>query len=308
MRNANILSSALGLLAVGLISLQGCDGAITVDVACDSLAASLCGRIDSCAPFIFENGYGDAATCEERVKARCVVTPELSGVTFSPDAIKECGDAYDDLSCEEVITNQSPDACRPEGEKPDGSNCAAGPECDGGYCLTNGEGQCGTCATPLPEGATCDVMTQVCVAGTYCSAASKCEKPGAKGDACSATQPCGGLSCNNGTCGDFLPVGADCSGGATCDFTEGLYCNAISSTCAQLGVAKLGEKCGVDLTTDALTVCEADVECDFMAEQCVARLKDGDSCTIDTQSGTSHCAVGLQCVEGKCGAGYPSCQ
>lgn len=322
MRNAIILSSALGYFAVGAISLPGCDGgtsgtggdggggggAVTVESACKSLAASLCGRIGTCAPFILENGYGGTATCEERVGARCVLTPDLSGVTFSPEAIQACASAYDGLGCDDVLTSQTPDACRPAGDKADGASCAVGAECQGAHCITKGEGQCGTCATALAEGATCDVATDVCGAGMFCSAAGTCAKPGDTGDPCSSTQPCGGLSCNGGTCGALLAEGADCSSGETCDVTVGLYCKPAAKTCAKIGVAKLGEACGYDDVADEFTACEADVECDFAANKCIARLKEGDSCALDAQTGTSHCATGLQCISGTCSFGYPSCQ
>lgn len=74
-----------------------------------------------------------------------------------------------------------------------------------------------------------------------------------------------------------------------------------------MGIAKLGDACGFDPDTGGIVLCEADVECDFTANKCIAKLKEGDACTIDPQSNSSHCTTGFQCVSGKCSVAYPAC-
>ncbi len=299
-------------LSLGALSLPGCGGdtttAVTAESACASLAKAICGRSDTCSPFTAEFAYGDVATCEARVTPRCLETPDLAGATVTPEEIQACADAYSDQTCSQAFAGVSPEDCRLPGEKADGATCAVGVQCKGGACRTSGEGQCGACATPLAAGATCDVAEDVCDAGLFCSSAKKCESPAEKGQACTSEMPCeGGLSCNGGICGSPLPEGGDCGAGQTCDLAAGLFCNSVSKKCTPIGIAKLGEACGFDQATGGIVLCEADVECDFAASTCIAKLKEGDACTIDADSGTSHCATGFQCVSGKCSTGYPTC-
>lgn len=310
----SIIVAALSALALGALSVPGCGGetgtgtTVTAESACESLAKALCGRANTCAPFTTQLGYGEVATCEERVGPRCLLTPDLAGATITPEEIQACADAYSGQTCTDAFIGLAPEACRLPGEKADGATCAVGVQCKGGVCRTTGEGQCGSCVTPLAAGAACDVATDVCEAGLFCSAAKKCEAPAEKGEACTPELPCeGGLSCNSGICGSPLPEGGDCSAGQTCDFTVGLFCNGKTKQCTPVGIANLGEACGFDQDTGGIVLCEADVECDFAASKCIAKLKEGDACTIDAQTGSSHCATGFQCVSGKCSVGYATC-
>lgn len=326
MRNLILVLSAIGALTIGMSPLTGCgDGSsgsagsagtggsgVDAETACKDLVSAVCGQYNSCAPFIVQLGYGDQATCEERNTAHCLAWPDLSGSNLDAAAIETCADAYKAQSCQEFFTG-APEGCRIPGDKADGAVCAANMECKGIICDSDTEGACGTCATILTSGAACDPMKSYCDTGLYCdSATKKCASEGKEGSTCSADAPCAGaFGCNSGKCGAPLAEGVDCSMG-DCDIAKGLLCNQVSNKCEKIGVAKLGGACGFDTTTGAITLCEAGAQCDASAMnpmgKCIAQPKEGDSCVVDSQSGSSDCLEGLLCVNAKCSKDYPTCQ
>lgn len=327
MRNAIVLASALGAASLFGLSLTGCDGAgdgsggggsggggggsgggPSVGEACARLSSAVCGQIDGCSPFLMQVTYGDAATCEARLAARCDDPTELEASNLTAADIDACAAEYEARTCDDLYAG-APSACRVPGDKDAGATCATAAECKSNTCLTPAEGSCGECVTPLAEGATCAAATDVCGTGLYCNSATmKCEKPAASGETCGAEKLCAsGLSCNDGKCGALQGNGASCANGETCDLAAGVICFALDGTCRKVSVAKLGESCGYDDATGEISTCEADARCgdDFT---CAARPKEGDACTIDPDSQQSDCASGFDCVGGTCAAGLPQCE
>jgi hypothetical protein len=322
MRNLIFLASAFGAAALLGSSLTGCDGGgdgaggsggeggggPTVDDACKSLAAAVCGQISSCSSFLIELTYGDQATCETRIAARCDDPTKLEASNVTAADIAACAAVYEGRTCADLF-DPGPDECRVPGDKDDGAPCATAAECKGNVCEAEAEGSCGTCATPLAQGTTCGADTTVCDAGLYCNPSSGvCEKPAALDEACGDQKVCeGGLSCNSGKCGPLLGAGADCSAGGTCDFAEGLICFALDNTCTKVNLAKVDELCGLDPDTGDLYVCEADAKCDAGSETCVPRPLEGEACTVDPETGNGDCMSGFDCVAGKCASSLPQC-
>lgn len=325
MRNAIILASALGAAALLGLPLAGCDGGgdgtgggggsggggagggADVGGACKSLAAALCGQIDTCSPFLMQVTYGDRTTCEARVAARCDDPVGVEGSNVTAADIAACAAAYEARTCDQLF-EPAPGECRVPGDEDDGATCSVAAECKGSLCKKDTEGTCGTCATPLAEGAACAPDTDVCDVGLYCDATSmKCAKPAASGEACPTGKPCApGLSCSSGTCGPLLGEGQDCSGGETCNFAEGLICFPLDDTCTKVVVKKAGEQCGFDMATGEVSICEADSLCGD-TDTCVARPLEGEACAIDPDSGEGDCASGFDCIGGECAAGAPQC-
>lgn len=332
MRNGIVLACALvGLSLLGL-PLAGCDGGdggeggaggdgggggagggtgggpgVTVDEACASLAAALCAHIDGCSSFLMQVTYGDKATCESRVAARCPAPTELDGSNLAAADIAACAAAYEARTCAELY-DAAPSECRVPGDRDAGATCASAAECKSNLCQAGAEGECGACGTQVAEGGSCAAADAVCETGLYCNGTtSKCDKPAGMGEACAPEKLCkAGLSCNGGTCGALLGDGADCSNGEVCDFAQGLLCFALDGTCKKLNVAKVGEACGYDMDTGELTTCEADARCDA-TDKCVARPKEGEACTVDADTGEGDCASGYDCIGGVCASGLPQC-
>ncbi len=322
MRKTILVAAAFGIFGPLALSLPGCgdsvnsgsggsggSGEVTLDAACKSLTAAICGRIDTCYPFLLELGYGDVATCEARVAPQCLATPDLAGAKVGPAEIQACAGSYASQTCADWLGGVVPDGCDIAGDKADGATCAAGSQCKSGTCKNGPEGTCGACITPLAAGAACDAATDVCEAGLFCDTSSKCAAKAASGAPCAPPdKPCeSDLSCNNDVCGPPLAEGANCAGGQTCDFGVGLFCSPLTDKCEKVVLVDLGAKCGFDQASGEIRACKADLECDGQQSVCIAKLKEGDACTIDPESGASRCASGFQCIAGKCSTGFPAC-
>src|SRR5690349_19511108 len=125
MRHVLILASTLGALAIGALSLAGCDegstegstgasgggtgggpggaggeGASALRKACAAFAAAACDRQDACTPFPLKLEYGDRAACEAALGSRCTGAAALAGVTATAADIQACADVYKAASCE----------------------------------------------------------------------------------------------------------------------------------------------------------------------------------------------------------------
>lgn len=332
MRNMLVLAGTLVAAAALAAPLGGCDGGgsaggsgggggggsdggggaggalLTVADACKSLSSAVCAHLDTCSPFLIAITYGDKATCEERVLARCDDPTELASSNVTAAELAACAGAYEARTCAELLAG-SPAECRVPGDKDNGATCATAAECKSTNCQADAEGSCGKCAPLLAEGDSCAAEGAACALGLYCNpTTTKCDLPAETGEACSAEKFCAaGLSCNAGKCGATLGEGADCSSGEVCSFGEGLLCLALTGTCTKVQVAKVGEDCGYDMATGAVSTCAADARCDDVTDKCVARPKGGEACTVDADTGNGDCATGWDCIGGTCSEGFPQC-
>lgn len=310
MRISMILASALVSLGLFGVFASGCGP--TVESACNNLDASLCSVAQKCQPFYANLAFGDAQTCESRLKDKCLGTLDAAGSLATADDIESCANAYSELSCSDLAAGVQPKSCDVRGEKADGESCATGAQCKSGHCQSNGEGQCGACVTPVSEGGSCAAANKPCVSGTYCDGDDKCAAFGVKGAACGGGVFClSTLWCNAGKCDDKLATeGAACTDISQCDVNAGFVCSPLTMKCITIGVAKVGAACGVDVKAGTYTACELDTYCDADqtgAGTCKAKIAVGNSCTIDPDKGASDCVTGAQCIAGKCSTEFPVC-
>jgi hypothetical protein len=300
---------ALSLAAAAVLAASACsDGGsttsgsgtpptVTPSEACASAAASFCGKISSCAPFFIELGYGDEATCEERLALNCASTFEAQGSNTTPAMTKACADALAATSCDDIFSRKLPSACDPEpGDLADGTACGRDSQCMSSQCKKTGD-VCGICSPLSAAGGAC-TENDDCESGLACAA--QCVAPGELGADCSPTSPCKtSLACSGGKCGEPVGAGESCDQmPQICDGLQGLGCNTMG-VCQKLQLAGPGEACGLQGTDFVL--CKAGGFCKTAvgtnAGTCLAPAADGAAC--DEMMGP-HCLSGAICSGGLC--------
>lgn len=273
--------------------------AVTVDQACSSFAAAVCGRMQACTPYLLQGVYGDAKACAGRSALQCKPLLAAPGSQATTAQIDACARAISLEGCDEALDNPQPSACDIGGALAEGAACAAGQQCQTGYCKTSPGGVCGTCVKRVGSRYAC-VADGDCVAGLVCDRGA-CAAPGG------ADSPCGGglppcsraLTCISGTCRKPSPVGARCASPTDCDGNQGGYCNVLTRECAQIQTTTANQPCGALRNT--LVGCSAGAEC--LRGKCVPPAADGASC--DAQNGPG-CLLPARCVSGKCLVADPS--
>src|SRR6185503_2794367 len=105
--------------------------------------------------------------------------------------ITACADAVDTASCDDLLANMFPAACRIRpGSRIDGEGCGSSLQCVSTHC-EKPTLDCGVCAARHPVNGDC-TSDDACLLGLVC-AAQKCVTPGGLGAICNAdTQPCRG--------------------------------------------------------------------------------------------------------------------
>jgi len=257
-------------------------------------AAGLACSAMSCAPSIPLGGAcTESETCGRG--ATCALTSER---VCRPKALEgePClpSDCADGLACD---TLELMPVCRPR--VPVGGSCARGRECvPGATCV---EDLC----TMLPTaGATC--LFGQCASGLVCNARTQtCGDRVPAGQTCSASTDClPGLACDfsnfPGTCVARVGAGEAC-GGADERCTDGLYCDPVSSQCAE--TLAVGAACSFP------SQCGPGAECIFPADgsspmgTCTALATTVDAPCGFACGGNLRCAQRPgSCVRGLCGA------
>ncbi len=293
------------------------DVPLTVEKACDKMAAEICDALDACAAPVVQVFYGDKKTCVERQTLGCNLDQSVAGITRSAADISACGDAVKSASCPDLVASRFPEACAVKpGPRVNGMGCGSDWQCDSTYCR-RADMACGVCGPRMAEGQACTVPTG-CQAGMVCAASMQCATPRELGAACGDNLPCrSDLYCTKAIAGTCAPkVGQE--GGAcvdstnACDIIQGVACNIFAApanrTCEKLGVAKGGDACGI--VNGGLTVCVALSPCSGLlglSGACPNPAGDGAPCGAGTPN-NANCLAPAQCVAGICRLpSAPSC-
>ncbi len=280
--------------------------AVTTSQACSDWASETCQKLQSCAPFLIQLGYGDVPTCVARRALECSPTLSLSGATLTPAGLEACIHGDQAESCADYLSNKAPSACALSGSRPVGTACASNVQCASGYCQTLGARACGTCESRSAAGGPCISDPDCEQTGLTCVNAA-CIPLGALGAPCSLSQPCEPvLYCTSagtstGACAARLAAGATCDPMADgCDATTGFYCDSTTQICSQVQMSPAGGACGTP-TTGPLSLCSSNGLCESpdgaATGTCLAAAADGAPC--DPLNGPN-CLPPASCVDGAC--------
>jgi hypothetical protein len=270
---------------------------------CDPYAAQLCERLAACSMPYLEGVYGDAQVCQQRVSLACQIEAALAGSGFTPAATAACGAALPMASCE-ALFGVGVAACQLKGTLPTGAACGAAVQCLSGFCRLPETGFCGKCDVRAAEGATCDT-DGACQYPLLCSEVGRCARPGAEGDFCNESHPCGSrlLFCAaDNTCKRRSAEGKACNRtGATpeqlCDI--GLICRpSDSGTCRAIRWADPGATCGLPPSGGTVILCAGSGSC--VNSTCRPPGADDAACTISPLGESTGCLPPAMCLSGVC--------
>jgi hypothetical protein len=309
-------ASVMGCGGGGGGSGSGAQGQTSAERACSDLAVASCQKEDQCVQNAVVTFYGDAATCQARQQLSCLPYLTAPGVTNTTADVENCAAAATAASCEEFLTGIP---CLHAGTRTVGDACSQTVQCvSGAYCAIVRGTTCGTCAPPVQPGSSCAEVS--CSHGLVCVSDNlECQPLGSNGDACDTDHLCGtGLWCvrpDAATAGRCEPAGTTAGtpcapSGYTapgCDFDAGLYCDARTDTCAEVGYASVGAQCGY--VNGTYVRCTDASACVTVLGQsngvCKAAAPDGGPC--DTVSGPP-CLPPARCVTGNPTATSGTCE
>jgi hypothetical protein len=248
------------------VTIVACSS-VSAEQACTDLAGAVCTKVSECATPLFNEVYGNVATCQSRQAAACQKGLALPTNGDTPGFAEDCSKSYATATCTNVLQNTQTTACTRTtfGTVGDGGACGTDGQCLSGKCQTDSTTGCGKCIEPLGAGQTCQ-STSDCQSGLTCvvtatnPTASTCVAPAASGKPCSNTSPVtpcqSGLLCVSGTCTAPLAAGSACDPKASqCDAASGYWCTPVGTRCVPVLYAAAGQPCGYDSTTGDLTAC-----------------------------------------------------
>jgi len=286
---------------------------VSTSQACADWASANCKKIQSCAPFLIPRDFGDLATCMSRMALACPPNAMTIGSTLMPGALEACADAYQMVTCADYLSINTPSACMFKGSLALGAACAADDQCANGYCQTLVPATCGVCATRSPVGGACFSDSDCEQAGLTCGA-DACVPLAVLGAACDQAHPCEPVfyCSSTGMCVARLGLGAACdptTNDDPCDATVGLYCNQVTSSCAQTRASTPGGPCGVS-ADGTVSICGAAGACPLpdgaTTGTCQAAVLEGAAC--DPAQGPN-CLPPGTCLGNVCASLNPSsCQ
>ena len=303
------------ILGFGLVVVACGDTAttppVTADQACTNTDKAICAKLDACAPLLIQTQYGDTTTCADRFKLTCVPSLAAPGTSQTPTTLDACAKAIAGVSCADLTSNVTPDACKVKPGKADnGKACGTDAQCVSTACVLDFVTGCGVCGARIASGGACGAAGQgPCDYGTKCIK-SICKKEGVAGDKCTDGNDCGyELACKAGTCAPSDPVGTTCTPGKaevdTCDHAKGLFCQPVTKQCAAYKTATVGATCGFNAGSGDFTVCVGPSYCKPGATAfqgiCRAMVADGAPCAPGEQ-----CLAPAQCLGAVCKIVDPS--
>jgi MYXO-CTERM domain-containing protein len=238
--------------------------------------------------------------------------PVVLGVACGSDATCASGHCADSVCCDAACTKTNDSCLKAKngiadgvcGDVQNGSVCANDGQCGSGFCREGVccEGPCGgTCEScranltgasdgmcaPIPEGQ--DPQNECDPAGS-----GVCRLPGT----CSGARACKtnqDVACGTSSCAsDSVQVNA-----ATCD-GEGACQTAGTSNCAPYRC--LQGACASSCTLDG--ECLAPAVC--LGSKCLNPVAEGETCDLDEECGSGHCAEGV-CCDLACAGACESC-
>lgn len=274
------------------------DAGTLVAERCLDVAASVCAKLQSCAPERFRLDYGTQAGCVAARGGECGLGATTAGSSLDVATVEACRARAAAQSCGELWDfelGRCPDA---KGTRPAGAPCFSGEQCTSGRCGRAPLGQvCALCEPVGQEGQACDPDPDngmTCSGGFQCINGQCAAAPVSKeNETCAASsfrrcQP--GLRCVQDLCRPQLGADAGCTEFDDCSSLQGLFCDqghcatvplSADGGCWPLG-APGGALCGPG------TVCARGF-------RCVPLLPPGSACTADDV-----CAFGLPCLGGTC--------
>jgi hypothetical protein len=266
-----------------------------LDNAIAAFAQADCSKYQACDPVSFAAAYGSTSECVVRSVDEQRWVSSLPGVAIGASKLNACTSAYAVLTCDDYLNGVRPTACFLPGTLDSGAACGAAAQCASSFCKSDYL-TCGVCAPPPSEAQAC--VNGQCGSGLVCAADRTCQRPRARGEACSAAWPCRStLDCFDGVCTEPpAVVGAACdvSAGLLCDRRQALVCNTKTNRCvATVKYSLSGQSCGANpdgsVSTCASATCQSGV--------CLALAKDHAAC--DDKSGPA-CEWPARCAYGIC--------
>jgi len=221
MRRCGMASCALAVFAVAACSSSSSSSA---DSGCGDYVDALNGASASCgsAPVY-------SSTDRASFQVECAAVTKAPGATSFLSDVEQCAGDVRRADCDTM--DRTIRACKLHGTLPDGAPCASPAQCAGGICVRPStvdlttELQCGTCASYVALGGSCNPI-------------ATCDPPNGQ---CSSPDICdpaiGACSPNQVVCVDYGDVGVACSSPTTCKV--GLTC--VANKCAPFPTK--GEAC-----------------------------------------------------------------
>ena len=284
---------------------MGMQGPTAAQAASDA-ANAYCARAEACAPAYVTIGMGDVATCEAAFATEVMALFGANGAPITPADVEACAQVIPNESCGDLLSRNTPAACKFKGMLADGTACASDAQCSNGRCLVPKNTVCGTCGSHSAVGGACSVDDD-CVDGAHC-VGSACVAYGQQGAACSTATPCRpDLGCIGGSCTTPSPAGTTCTDSSECDNLHGVFCNGSSGKCETAAFAPPGQTCG--LVNGTITGCRgpqgvcAGVTAPKYQGTCAATSPTGGPC--NTQNGPT-CGAFQVCANGACAVSDPS--
>ena len=253
-----------------------------IGTACTAYASALCAQLASCSPALLTSVYGELDVCGERTQGACERSASAAHAVGTGAGIALCAAALDTISCEDLLNNSLPEACRPlPGQLDDTSACAEHAECASLRCARADDTLCGRCAELANEGERCATASD-CAVGLVCTTAALCALPLAERGRCASDRPCAfPLVCAAGACSTTLASGSPCDPKADrCNTFAGQVCGPLSLVCEPLRYERAGGPCGwVD---GGWTACSQGATCveSGATSHCVAAAAVGAACSF----------------------------
>lgn len=315
------LRSFFSVCFIGLV-FSACGGSTTgagsnanAAQACAGSAKARCEKRDACTNGVANKvRFGDEPTCEARDQDNCNAALDAPSTSTTPDSVTACGSSITAQTCSEFLAGTTTSACEPTaGKIANGAACLYGAQCQSTYCAVPIGAACGTCA-PLPKVGDSCAVTGNCGRDLVCTRdTSVCVVPVGLNGACGRGAPCeptlgcvGATTLRMGTCqARASTVGAACDPlertAPSCESALGLYCDATSGTCKDVGFATTGQTCGATATGEV--VCTGGASCQRPSGSrtgtCVAPAADGAPC--DPTNGPD-CLSPARCITTSSGA------
>lgn len=158
--------------------------------------------------------------------------------------------------------------------------------------------QCGTCAAPLAEGASCNVESDFCTPGQPGTSCFRgvCRVRGNQGAACDSWDDCNTpwVCTSAGTCGAVVPEGGSCAGSTDC--AGEWVCDPVAKTCVGQEYVEPGGACDTDIRWCWIGVC--DMADGATTGVCPIVLPDGSACDPNDRART--CDSFASCFQGTC--------
>jgi hypothetical protein len=261
--------------------------------ACEEYSKASCAKTAQCQSFALTAIFGDAQTCEARVRVNCIADLAATGTSSTPESVATCAkDAKATLCADLTIGKRVPSCAALPGTLNEGDACNFNTQCTSTFCKPVSGTGCGKCKKREAVGALCSTSAD-CEVGASCSQ-QKCVLPANFGEECAPEKPCAGsLKCIDRKCVQPLAIGADC---VSEPCVGGAYCDGATKKCTEIAVASANEVCGA--VQGKVSLCKASGFCNpAPGATCLPSAADGGGC--DDISGP-RCMFPATCVAGKC--------